>query len=100
MKRLRLLVVLGLVTASLALVHAAPPLYAPQGSVDVTPANPVLTAVDPLVYAGPSEVLPPRPFLYMVDKNGITITRFNDNKVVSQYPTASPTLPGGEVLVF
>ena len=81
-----------------ASVNAAPPTYVAQGSVNVAPATPTLTAVDPLAWGISGDVMPARPFLYSVDKNGITIIRFNDNKVVSQYPTASPTLPGGEVL--
>jgi len=32
------------------------------------------------------DVLPARPFLYSVDATGITITRFNDNKVVGTWP--------------
>lgn len=83
MKRLILLFILGLLTASFA--FAQPPQYSIQGSKNLAPSNPQLTAVDPLVYAPPSEVIPPRPFLYTVDKNGLTITRFNDNMVVGTF---------------
>ncbi len=67
-------------------VHAAPAAVEAMGSVDVTPASPQLTAVDPLAWGMFGDVLPARPFLYSVDENGITITRFNDNKVVGTWP--------------
>src|SRR5512133_1731406 len=61
---------------------ATVPQYAQQGTLNVAPSSPDLTALDPLAYAPQSEVIPPRPFLYSVDKNGLTITRLNDNAVV------------------
>jgi DNA-binding beta-propeller fold protein YncE len=86
MKRLSLLVIVGLLTASLALVRAAAAQqYTTQGTVDTAPFNPPLTAVDPMAWAVFGDVLPARPFLYSVDKNGITITRFNDNTVVGTW---------------
>jgi len=90
MKRLIPLVVLAMLIASFAFVHEARPQYAAQGSVDVTPATAQLTAVDPLAWGMYGNVLPARPFLYSVDKNGITITRFNDNKVVGTWPWPKP----------
>jgi hypothetical protein len=74
--------------------------YALQGSVRVAPAASVMTAIDPMAYAAPSDVLPPRPFLYSVDKNGLTITRFNDDAVVGTWPWPSSiwiTLPDGSI---
>jgi DNA-binding beta-propeller fold protein YncE len=93
MKRLILPVVLGLLTASVALVQtaaAAPPWYEPQGTVNVAPSIPKLTAVDPMAWGMFGNVLPARPFLYSVDANGITITRFNDNKVVGTWSWPKP----------
>jgi DNA-binding beta-propeller fold protein YncE len=87
MKRLTLFIVFGLLTASLALVRADVPQYdVLVNTVNVAPSTPQLTAVDPMVYAVSTDVVPARPFLYSVDKNGITITRFNDNKVVGTWP--------------
>src|SRR5512137_1586969 len=71
--------------------RAAPAAVSAIGSVDVAPASAQLTAVDPLAWSMYGDVLPARPFLYSVDANGITITRFNDNQVVSRYTT-----PAGE----
>jgi DNA-binding beta-propeller fold protein YncE len=90
-KLLNLLVVLAMVLGtpfmSLAPISAdAPPPYAAQGSFGVAPASPTLTAVDPLAWSMFGDVLPARPFLYSVDQNGITITRFNDNRVVGTWP--------------
>ncbi len=91
MKRLIPLVVLAMLTASFSFVHAqTPPQYAVQGSVNVAPASPMLTAVDPMAWAISADVLPARPVLYSVDANGITITRFNDNKVVGTWPWPKP----------
>ena len=83
MKRSLLLVFFALVTVNL--LFAQVPQYTLQGSINLAPSTPKLTAVDPMVYAAPSEVVPPRPFLYTVDKSGITITRFNDNIVVGRF---------------
>ncbi len=84
MKRWILLVLLVLLTAGLTPIPAQAQ-YEVLPGVNVAPAAPQLTAVDPLVYAPPSEVIPPRPFLYTVDKKGITITRFNDNQIVGTF---------------
>ena len=70
---------------ALARVNAAPAAVSAVGSVDVAPASPTLTAVDPLAWGMFGDVLPARPFLYSVDANGITITRFNDNEVVGTW---------------
>ena len=96
---LRIMAVVALVVINLgsALVGAAAiPVggYVAQGNVIVAPATPTLTAVDPLVYIEGTDVVPARPFLYSVDANGITITRFNDNAVVSQYPAEDGTILG------
>ena len=85
MRRSVLVVLLCLLTASMVLVHAQVPQYTAQGSVNVAPSNPKLTAVDPMVYAVNTDVMPARPFLYTVDGIGITITRFNDNKIVGKW---------------
>jgi DNA-binding beta-propeller fold protein YncE len=74
---------LGLSSASAALPPGG---YVAQGTIDVAPATPTLTAVDPLAWGISGDVLPARPFLYSVDATGITITRFNDNKVVGTWP--------------
>src|SRR5512137_3050809 len=66
--------------------RAAPAAVSAIGSVDVAPASAQLTAVDPLAWGMYGDVLPARPFLYSVDATGITITRFNDNKVVGTWP--------------
>jgi DNA-binding beta-propeller fold protein YncE len=63
-----------------------PPTYVAAGTIAVAPTSPKLTAVDPLAWNMFGDVLPARPFLYSVDANGITITRFNDNKVVGTWP--------------
>jgi hypothetical protein len=60
--------------------------YVNAGSINLSPAMPTLTAVDPLAWGMYGDVLPARPFLYSVDANGITITRFNDNMVVGTWP--------------
>ncbi|MGE5141193.1 MAG: BACON domain-containing protein [Rudaea sp.] len=81
-----------------ASVNAAPVAVGPLGSVNVAPASPTLTAVDPLVYYEGTDVIPARPFLYSVDANGLTITRFNDNAVVGTWPWPDElwiTLPDG-----
>jgi len=78
--------VLAMLIANFAFVHAAPPTYVQQGTVNVAPSNPQLTAVDPMAYVVSTDVMPARPFLYSVDQNGLTITRFNDNKVVGTWP--------------
>jgi DNA-binding beta-propeller fold protein YncE len=62
------------------------PPYEALGSVNVTPTRPQLTAVDPMAWGISGDVMPARPFLYSVDQNGITITRFNDNAVVGTWP--------------
>jgi len=67
-------------------VYAAPAAVSEQGTIDVAPASPTLTAVDPMAWGMYGDVLPARPFLYSVDATGITITRFNDNKVVGTWP--------------
>lgn len=87
MKRLFRLLLFGLFATSIVLVYAqTPPPYTVQGTVNVAPTTPKLTAVDPFAYAVNNDVMPTRPFLYTVDKNGITITRFNDNQVVGTWP--------------
>jgi len=103
--KLNILMVLALVASLLGwntggtqTAQAAPDAVGAVGSVNLAPASPQLTAVDPLAWGMFGDVLPARPFLYSVDENGLTITRFNDNKVVSQYPTTSPSLPGDLVL--
>ncbi len=93
MRRLSLLVVLGLLTASLALVRAdGPAQYALPSLLNLSAftSNPVLTAVDPYAYPVSTNVMPARPFLYTVDGKGITITRFNDNKVVGTWEWPKP----------
>lgn len=72
-----------------------------QGSVIVGPAHPKLTAVDPMAWAMFGDVMPARPFLYSVDENGITITRFNDNQVVGVWPWPESIwieLPDGSIM--
>jgi DNA-binding beta-propeller fold protein YncE len=67
--------------------RAAPTGVSAVGSVDLTGySSPSLTAVDPLAWGISGDVMPARPFLYSVDANGITITRFNDNQVVGTWP--------------
>jgi hypothetical protein len=65
---------------------AVPDGLAGVGSINLGPASALLTAVDPLAYIEGTDVIPARPFLYSVDANGITITRFNDNAVVGAWP--------------
>src|SRR5512135_3290205 len=72
----------ALVGGNTSAAQAAPPTYTAQGSVNIAPASALLTAVDPLAYFESTDVIPARPFLYSVDANGLTITRFNDNAVV------------------
>ena len=82
-------------------VNAAPAAVEAVGSVDVYPASPQLTAVDPMAWAMFGDVMPARPFLYSVDENGITITRFNDNAVVGtwSWPTSLwIELPDGSIM--
>jgi hypothetical protein len=82
-------------------VRAAPAAVMAVGTVDVAPASPTLTAVDPLAWGMFGDVLPARPFLYSVDANGITITRFNDNQVVGTWPwpeTLWIELPDGSIM--
>lgn len=88
------------IVAVIAIAAAAIPQVAPQVSVYAAPtgvnavdsvdltdySSPLLTAVDPLAWGMFGDVLPVRPFLYSVDANGVTITRFNDNKVVGYWP--------------
>ncbi len=93
------------IAAVVAIAAAAIPQVAPQVSVNaapasqeegvsvqqfesmnIAPASPTLTAVDPLAWGMYGDVLPARPFLYSVDATGITITRFNDNRVVGTWP--------------
>jgi hypothetical protein len=88
------------IVAVITIAAAAIPQVAPQTSVNAAPAevgavdsvdltgisSPKLTAVDPLAWGMFGDVLPARPFLYSVDANGITITRFNDNVVVGTWP--------------
>jgi putative Ig domain-containing protein/Ig-like domain-containing protein len=88
------LVVLGVVTASLTFLHAAPPQYSGQRSVNLAPSNPQLTAVDPYANAVSTDTLKPaRPFWYSVDKNGLTILRMNDNMVVYRVVWPTTTIP-------
>jgi DNA-binding beta-propeller fold protein YncE len=88
--KLNILMVLALAAAlvggNTGLAQAAPPAYEGQGSINVAPASPTLTAVDPLAWGISGDVMPARPFLYSVDATGITITRFNDNQVVGTWP--------------
>ena len=44
--------------------------YVAAGSINVAPAIPALTAVDPLAWGMFGDVLPARPFLYSVDATG------------------------------
>ncbi len=69
------LLVLLMLLANFAFVHAAPPEYTVQGSVNLAPSNPQLTTVDPFANGlSPANPLKPkRPFWYVVDKNGLTI---------------------------
>src|SRR5512135_2579689 len=88
----------ALVGGNTSAAQAAPPTYTAQGSVNIAPASALLTAVDPLVYYEGTDVIPARPFLYSVDANGLTITRFNDNAVVGTWPWPDElwiTLPDG-----
>ena len=108
--KLNLLIVVALVASLLGgnlggaptSVKAAPDAVAAAGSVDLTGySSPKLTAVDPLAWSMYGDVLPARPFLYSVDANGITITRFNDNKVVGTWPWPESTwieLPDGSIM--
>src|SRR5574342_284844 len=100
--KLNILLVLALAAAlvggNTGVAQAAISPYAAQGSVNVAPASPTLTAVDPLAYIEGTDVIPARPFLYSVDANGLTITRFNDNAVVGTWPWPEElwiTLPDG-----
>ena len=88
MKQIFQLLLFALLTVNMLFAQ-----YTAQGVINVAPSTPQLTAVDPLVYATPSQVIPPRPFLYTVDKNGITITRFNDNTIVGTWPWPKPPVP-------
>src|SRR5512146_2812462 len=93
-----LALVAALVGGNTGVAQAAIPLYAAQGSVNVAPASALLTAVDPLAYIEGTDVIPARPFLYSVDADGLTITRFNDNAVVGTWPWPDElwiTLPDG-----
>ena len=87
--KLNILMVLALIAAlvggNTGVGQAAPAAFEPQGTFNVAPASPTLTAVDPLAWNMFGDVLPARPFLYSVDANGITITRFNDNQVVGYW---------------
>jgi len=77
------------------------PTYTAAGSFNVEPTIPKLTAVDPLAWGMFGDVLPARPFLYSVDENGITITRFNDNQVVGTWPWPGSVwteLPDGTIM--
>ncbi len=100
--RLGAAIILAATTPGFALVDAADiQPYATQGSVNVAPAHPYLTAVDPLAWSIFGDVIPARPFLYSVDENGITITRFNDNKIVGVWPwpeTLWIELPDGSIM--
>ena len=66
-------------------VNAAPAAVSAVGSVDLGDSSAQLTAVDPMAWAMFGDVMPARPFLYSVDADGITITRFNDNMVVGTW---------------
>ena len=76
MKRLIPLVVLAMLIASFAFVHAAPPLYEGKGPVNVAPATPQLTAVDPLADVISTDVIPARPFLEGVKKCDVAGSSF------------------------
>ena len=107
--KLNILMVLALVAAlivgntggALGRVNAAPAAVGAMGTVNVSPASPKLTAVDPLAWSMFGDVLPARPFLYSVDQNGITITRFNDNQVVGTCrgprTSSTPLCPTGRL---
>jgi len=100
LKNLLAVVVLAVVILGFASVGAAPAAVLEQGSIDVAPTSPKLTAVDPLAWGMFGDVLPARPFLYSVDQNGITITRFNDDQVVGTWPwpdTIWIELPDGSI---
>lgn len=91
--KFNILMVLALLAATLSSPMAGAAAIPPGGympakpaSIDVSPASAVLTAVDPLAWAMFGDVIPARPFLYSVDEDGITITRFNDNAVVGTWP--------------
>ena len=90
--KLNILMVLALAAAlvggNTVVAQAAIPSggYVEAPPIDVAPAGPTLTAVDPLAWNMYGDVLPARPFLYSVDAEGITITRFNDNAVVGTWP--------------
>jgi hypothetical protein len=77
MKRLTIpLLVLLMLVANLASVHAAPPpQYTVQGIVNLAPSTPQLTAVDPFAngLTPVNPLKPKRPFWYVADKNGLTI---------------------------
>jgi len=88
---LRIVAVVALVAPQLGpplaqTARAAPASIVTVDSMSVAPASPQLTAVDPLAWGMFGDVLPARPFLYSVDQDGITITRFNDNQVVGTWP--------------
>jgi len=76
----------ALVGGNAGVAQAAPAAVIEQGTFNVAPTSPTLTAVDPLAWGMYGDVLPARPFLYSVDATGITITRFNDNQVVGTWP--------------
>jgi len=101
------------IVAVVAIAAAVIPQVAPQGivnaevtaveavdTVEFTDFSPQLTAVDPLAWGMFGDVLPTRPFLYSVNAEGITITRFNDNKVVGYWPWPTSLwieLPDGSI---
>lgn len=104
---LRIVAVVALVTPLIGpppltqTARAAPAAVEAQGSVNVAPTSPTLAAVDPLAWAMFGDVMPARPFLYSVDENGITITRFNDNQVVGTWPWPESLwieLPDGSIM--
>jgi len=100
LKYLLVLVLLAVVYLGIASIGSAA--FTEIGEIDLVEvdANPTLTAVDPLAWGMFGDVLPARPFLYSVDQNGITITRFNDNAVVGTWPwpeTIWIELPDGSI---
>lgn len=85
-------------------VSAAVPQYTIQGTLDLAPSSPQLTAVDPYANpANPNDTLKPaRPFWYSVDKDGLTVLTLGTNQVVERIPwnyiPAGTTTPGFPVV--
>ncbi len=73
-----------------------------QGTVDLAPSSPALTAVDPYANpATPNPLNPSRPYWYSADAKGLTILELADNTVMKTIPwpaTVELAQPNGEKL--